>query len=56
MSKITFDSEMYKRVEKNLMLESIPINEKIAMKAIEAVNSRKKITPAMIKEVIQLAK
>lgn len=45
---------MYKRVEKNLKLENFTINEKVALRAIDAVNSGKNITPAMIKEVIKL--
>lgn len=54
MDKISLNSDMYKRVEKNLKLENFTINEKVALRAIDAVNSGKNITPAMIKEVIKL--
>ncbi|WP_156149410.1 hypothetical protein [Domibacillus enclensis] len=54
MDKISLNSDMYKRVEKNLKLENFTINEKVELRAIDAVNSGKNITPAMIKEVIKL--
>lgn len=54
MDKISLNSDMYKRVEKNLKLENFTINEKVALRSIDAVNSGKNITPAMIKEVIKL--
>lgn len=56
MSKVSFNSAAYKRVEKNLTLENISIDKKIAQRAIEAVNSGKKLTPTMIKEVIKIGK
>lgn len=42
-----------KRVEKNLSLENISIDKKIAQRAIEVVNSGEKLTPELIKEVIK---
>lgn len=56
LSKISFNSAAYKRVEKNLTLENISIDKKIALQAIEAVNNGKKLTPTMIKEVIKVGK
>ena len=47
-------SQQAANVEKNLKLENFTINEKVALRAIDAVNSGKNITPAMIKEVIKL--
>lgn len=54
--KITLDSDMYKRVEKNLTLESISINKQVALRAIDIVNSKKPLTAAMIKEVMKFGK
>lgn len=53
LSKISFNSAAYKRVEKNLTLEKISIDKKIAQRAIEVVNSGEKLTPELIKEVIK---
>lgn len=54
--KIHLESEMYKRVEKNLTLENIPINKEVALRAIETVNNKTPLTTKMIKEVMQLGK
>lgn len=56
MTKITIDSPEFKRVEKNLSLENINVNKQIALKAIEVVNSKKKLTPKMIKEALNIGK
>ena len=53
---IKLESEMYKRVEKNLTLENIKINKQVALRAIETVNSKTPLTAAMIKEVMKLGK
>ena len=53
---INLESEMYKRVEKNLTLENIKINKQVALRAIETVNSKTPLTAAMIKEVMKLGK
>lgn len=53
---ISLDSEMYKRVEKNLTLENFKINKQVALRAIETVNNKTILTPAMIKEVMRLGK
>ena len=50
------DSLEFKRVEKNLALENLHVNEELALKAIETVNAGKKLTPNMIKEVLELGK
>lgn len=54
--KIHLESEMYKRVEKNLTLENIPINKEVALHAIETVNNKTPLTTEMIKEVMKLGK
>lgn len=54
--KINLESEMYKRVEKNLTLENFTINKQVALRAIETVNNKTHLTPAMIKEVMKLGK
>lgn len=54
--KIHLESEMYKRVEKNLTLENIPINKEVALRAIETVNNKTPLTAEMIKEMMKLAK
>lgn len=54
--KINLHSEMYKRVEKNLTLENIKVNEQVALRAIDTVNSKKKLTVSMIREVMQIGK
>lgn len=54
--KINLDSEMYKRVEKNLTLENFTINKQVALRAIETVNSKKPLTTSMIKEVMKIGK
>lgn len=54
--KINLDSEIYKRVEKNLTLENFTINQQVALRAIETVNSKKPLTPSMIQEVMKLGK
>lgn len=51
---INLESEMYKCVEKNLMLGNITINKQVALRAIEAVNNKTPLTAAMIKEVMGL--
>lgn len=56
MKKIVIDSLEFKRVEKNLALENLHVNEELALKAIETVNAGKKLTPNMIKEVLELGK
>ena len=56
MKKIVIDSLEFKRVEKNLALENLYVNEELALKAIETVNAGKKLTPNMIKEVLELGK
>lgn len=56
MTKITIDSPEFKRVEKNLTLENFHVNKQIALKAIEVVNSKKKLTPKMIKEALNIGK
>ena len=56
MTKITIDSPEFKRVEKNLSLENIQVNKQIALQAIEVVNSKKKLTPKMIKEALNNGK
>lgn len=56
MTKITIDSPEFKRVEKNLSLENFQVNKQIALKAIEVVNSKKKLTPKMIKEALNIGK
>ena len=56
MSKIDLESEVYKRVEKNLTLENFTINKQVALQAIETVNEGKSLTPKMIKEVVKLGK
>ncbi|MEK4701282.1 hypothetical protein MKX47_17215 [Solibacillus sp. FSL R7-0668] len=53
---INLESEMYKRVEKNLTLKNIKINKQVALRAIETVNSKTPLTVAMIKEVMKLGK
>lgn len=53
---INLDSDMYKRVEKNLTLENFSINKQVALRAIETVNSKKPLTTSMIKEVMKLGK
>ena len=54
--KINVESEMYKRVEKNLTLENFTINKQVALRAIETVNNKTPLTPAMIKEVMKFGK
>ena len=56
LAKITLESDMYKRVEKNLTLENFSINKQVAIRAIETVNSGKPLTASMIKDVIKLGK
>ena len=56
MTKITIDSPEFKRVEKNLSLENIQVNKQIALQAIEVVNSKKKLTPKMIREALNIGK
>lgn len=56
MTKITIDSPEFKRVEKNLTLENFQVNKQIALQAIEVVNSKKKLTPKMIKEALKIGK
>ena len=56
MKKIVIDSLEFKRVEKNLALENLHVKEELALKAIETVNAGKKLTPTMIKEVLELGK
>lgn len=56
LSKIDLESEVYKRVEKNLTLENFTINKEVALQAIETVNEGKSLTPKMIKEVVKLGK
>lgn len=56
LSKIDLESEVYKRVEKNLTLENFTINKQVALQAIETVNEGKSLTPKMIKEVVKLGK
>lgn len=56
MKKIVIDSLEFKRVEKNLALENLHVKEELALKAIETVNAGKKLTPNMIKEVLELGK
>ena len=53
---INLDSDMYKRVEKNLTLENFSINKQVALRAIETVNSKKPLTASMIKKVMKLGK
>lgn len=53
---INLDSEMYKRVEKNLTLENFNINKQVTLRAIETVNNKTPLTAAMIKEVMKLGK
>lgn len=56
VNKITIDSQVYKRVAKNLTLENFIIDEKLALQAIDVVNKGKTLTPAMIKEVVGIGK
>ncbi|WP_332649827.1 Zn-dependent hydrolase [Lysinibacillus sp. 54212] len=56
MTKITIDSPEFKRVEKNLLLENFQVNKQLALKAIDVVNSKKILTPTMIKEALNLEK
>ena len=53
---INLESEMYKRVEKNLTLENFNINKQVTLRAIETVNNKTPLTAAMIKEVMKLGK
>ena len=46
----------FKRVEKNLALENLYVDEELALKAIETVNAGKKLTPTMIKEALRHGK
>ena len=56
MKKIMVNSLEFKRVEKNLALENLYVNEELALKAIETVNAGKKLTPTMIKEALRHGK
>ncbi len=56
MKKIMLNSLEFKRVEKNLALENLYVNEELALKAIETVNAGKKVTPTMIKEALRHGK
>jgi len=56
VKKIMINSLEFKRVEKNLALENLYVNEELALKAIETVNAGKKVTPTMIKEALQHGK
>lgn len=56
LTKITMDSQVFQRVAKNLTLEDFTIDEAIAQKAIDLVNSGEALTPEMIKEVVNLEK
>lgn len=54
--KINLNSEIYKRVEKNLTLENFSINKQVALRAIDTINSGKPLTASMIKDVMKLGK
>lgn len=56
VKKIMINSLEFKRVEKNLALENLYVNEELALKAIETVNAGKKLTPTMIKEALRHGK
>ncbi|WP_186725953.1 hypothetical protein [Rummeliibacillus sp. SL167] len=56
MNKITMQSKSYQHVKKNLMLENFSINSELAQRAIDLVNSNKKITLSVIKEALWDAK
>lgn len=54
--KIYLESELYKRVERNLAFANIKINKQVALCAIETVNSKTSLTTELIKEVMKLGK
>lgn len=54
--KVHLESEIYKRVEKNLTLENIQINKEVVFSAIETVNNKTPLITAVIKDVMKLAK
>ena len=56
VKKIMINSLEFKRVEKNLALENLYVDEELALKAIETVNAGKKLTPTMIKEALRHGK
>ncbi|MBM7706379.1 hypothetical protein JOD03_001282 [Chryseomicrobium aureum] len=53
MTRLSLDSKEYRLVEKSLSLEEFKINKKIALRAIEAVNTNQRLTSNLIKAVIR---
>ncbi|WP_169817983.1 hypothetical protein [Caryophanon latum] len=52
MTKLTLESPAFKRVSKNLSLENFQIDKSLALQALEVINSKKKLTPSMIREAL----
>ncbi|TQR21710.1 Zn-dependent hydrolase [Psychrobacillus vulpis] len=52
MKKIQLNSPEFNRVLKNMQLENLYLSHSLQEKAIEIVNSGRKVTPTLIKEAL----
>lgn len=52
MKQIQLNSPEFDRVLKNMQLENLYLSHSLQQKAIEIVNSGKKVTPTLIKEAL----
>lgn len=52
VTKLTLESPAFKRVSKNLSLENFHIDKSLALQALDVINSKKTLTPTMIREAL----
>lgn len=52
MTKLTLDSPAFQRVSKNLSLENFQVEKSLALQVLDVINSKKQLTPTMIREAV----